>query len=112
MAALLAPLPYLLFSVCFHVKLGGFCSVMGCVGVMSLGHMRVMRRRFVITFLMVHGSFSVVVGGMLMMLSCLAMMVRCFLRHMVFLSLARCRDPSLGLSSIVERNYCAPVSKT
>jgi hypothetical protein len=45
--------------------------------------------RFVIAILMVLSSFSVVVGGVLVMLGSLAVMMRCFLRHDVFLSLAR-----------------------
>lgn len=79
----------LLVSVCLDVVLGGFGGVVSGVGVVPLGYMRVMRRCFVIASLVVLGSFSVVVGGMLVMLSCLAMMVRCFLRHKIFLSLAR-----------------------
>jgi hypothetical protein len=59
------------------------------MGVVSVGYMRVMGGRFVIAILMVFSSFSVVVGGLLVMLGSLAMMMRCFLRHDVFLSLAR-----------------------
>ena len=94
----------------FHVVLGGFIGVVGGVGVMTLRNMRMMAGRFVIAVLVVLGSLSVVVGGLLVMLSRLAMVMRCFLRHDVFLSLARCRDGSPGLPSIVERNHCAPVA--
>lgn len=101
----------LLISVCFDVVLSGFGCVMGRMGLVSLGNMRVMGGRFVIAILMVLSRFSVVIGGLLMMLGCLAMMVRCFLRHDVFLSLARFREANLGLPSIVERNDCAVVSR-
>jgi hypothetical protein len=95
----------------FEVVLSGFAGVVRGVHLVSMGHLRVMRRRFVVAFLMVLGSFFVVVGGMLMMLGCLVMMVRCFLRHKVFLSLARFRDASLGLASIVNTDHCVAVSK-
>jgi hypothetical protein len=73
----------------FDVMLGGFCGVVGRMGVVSVGYMRVVGGRFVIAILMVLSSFSVVVGGVLVMLGSLAVMMRCFLRHDVFLSLAR-----------------------
>jgi hypothetical protein len=79
----------LLVSVSLDVVLSGFGCVVGRMGVVSLGYMRVVGGRFVIAILMVLSSFSVVVGGVLVMLGSLAMMMRCFLRHNVFLSLAR-----------------------
>jgi hypothetical protein len=79
----------LLLSVCFDVVLSGFGCVVGRMGMVSLGDMRVMGSRFVIAILMVLSSFSVVVSGVLVVLGSLAVMMRCFLRHGVFLSLAR-----------------------
>jgi hypothetical protein len=94
----------------FDVMLGGFGRVVGGVSVVSLGYMRMMGSHFVVAVLMMLGSFPVVVGGMLMMLGSLTMMVRCFLRHGVFLSLKLCRKANLGLPSIVGRNDCEAVA--
>jgi hypothetical protein len=94
----------------FDVVLGSFGGVVGRVSVVSLGYMSVVGGGFVVARFMMFGSFFVVVGGMLVMLGCLGMMMRCFLRHDVFLSLARVRNANFGLASIVGRNDCALVA--
>jgi len=88
--------------------LGGFGRVVGGVSVVSLRYVCMMGSRFVVAVLMMLGSFPVVVGGMLMMLGSLAMMVRCFLRHGVFLS--RGSEMRTWACGIVERNDCAAVA--
>ena len=84
-----ADLRKLLFPVGLDVVLGSFGGVVGRVSVVSLGYMSVVGGGFMIARFMMFGSFFVVGGGMLMMLGCLGMMMGCFLRHDVFLSLAR-----------------------
>ena len=54
--------------MCLDVVFSGFGCVMAGMSVVSLGYMRVMGGRFVIAILMVFSSFSVVVGGVLVML--------------------------------------------
>jgi hypothetical protein len=93
------------------VMLGSFRGVVGRVSVMSLGYMSVVGGGFMVARFMMFGSFFVVVGGMLMMLGCLGMMMGCFLRHDVFLSLARVRNANFGLPSIVGRNDCGVIAE-
>ena len=94
----------------FDVVLGSFRGMVGRVSVVSMGYMSVVGGGFMFARFMMFGSFFVVVGGMLMMLGCLGMMMRCFLRHDVFLSLARVRNANFGLPSIVERNDCGSIA--
>lgn len=63
------------------VVLGSFRRVVGRVGLVTLRYMSVVGGGLMIAGFMMLGSFLVVVSGMLVMLSCLGMMMRCFLRH-------------------------------
>lgn len=47
----------------------------------AVGQVRMVRRRLVITLLVMFGGFVMVLGRMLMMLCRLRMVVRSFLRH-------------------------------
>src|SRR5579863_10502648 len=84
----------LLCAVLFDVVFSGFLGMMVGFELMSVSHVRMMPRRFVITFLMVIRSRAMMLRGMLQMLRGLAMMVCCFFRH--------------GISS-VESESCARV---
>lgn len=61
--------------------LGSFFGVMRRVHVMTLRQMGMVRRCLVVAFLVMLGSFPVMVGRMLMMLGGLRVMMRSFLRH-------------------------------
>ncbi len=75
---------FLLAAVSFDVVFGGFGGVVRRVGLMSLSYVRVMGCCFVVAFLVVTGSFAMVVGRFVMVLGSLGMMVRRFLRHSGF----------------------------
>jgi hypothetical protein len=65
----------------FGVCLGGFARMMGGMCVVAVRGMGVVGGFFVITRLVVLGSFFVVAGGVLMMLSGEMMMLCGFIRH-------------------------------
>lgn len=73
----------LLVSVGLDVVFGSFAGVVRGMRLMSLGDMRVVGCGFVISVFMMLGSFSMVIGCKLMMLSSLGVMMRRFLRHSV-----------------------------
>jgi hypothetical protein len=73
--------------VSFRVVLGGFGSMVRRVSVVSVSYVRVVGCCFVIASFMMASSFAMVVGRALVMLGSLAVMMRRFLRHGVFLSL-------------------------
>jgi hypothetical protein len=81
----------LLVAVSFDVLLCSLGGVMRRVGMVALSNVGVVRRRFVVSIFMMLGCLTVVVGGHLMVLCGLGMMMRCFLRHGVFLSRGKCR---------------------
>ena len=61
--------------------LGGFPGMMRRMDMVAVGQVRMVRRRLVITLLVMFGGFVMVLGRMLMMLCRLRMVVRSFLRH-------------------------------
>ena len=61
--------------------LGGMLGVLGCMSVVAVSQMSVMRSRFVIAFLVMACGFVVVARSVLVMLRCLLVMVRCFVGH-------------------------------
>jgi hypothetical protein len=64
-----------------NVMLGGFLGVVRRVHVVTMRQMGMMRRRLVITCVVVRRSFPVMVGRMFMVIGGLRMMMRSFLRH-------------------------------
>jgi hypothetical protein len=69
----------------YDVLLRGFAGMLCCVLVMSVGEMRMVGCFFVLTSLMMLGSFAVVTGCMGMVLGCVLVMLGRFLRHVVLL---------------------------
>ena len=69
----------LLGAVCFDVLLGSMLSMIGGMDVMGMRQMRMMGRFLVIARLVVPGSFVVMTRSVLMVLSCLFVMMGCFL---------------------------------
>ena len=69
----------LLGAVCFNVLLGSMLSMIGGMDVMGMRQMRMMGRFLVIARLVVPGSFVVMTRSVLMVLSCLFVMMGCFL---------------------------------
>jgi hypothetical protein len=63
------------------VKLRCFRRMVGCMGMMPVRGVRVMRCRLVVTGLVVPRRFTMVLRGMLVMLCCFMVMMRCFLGH-------------------------------
>ncbi len=61
--------------------LGGFPGMVRGMDMVAVGQVRMVRRRLVITLLVMFGGFVMVLGRMLMMLCRLRMVVRSFLRH-------------------------------
>lgn len=74
------------FAVGLDVMLGGVFGMLGSMDVMPMREMRVMRGRHVIPIFMVFCGFAVMACSVLMMLSCLGVMMRCFVRHRGILS--------------------------
>ena len=62
----------------FDVVLGGVLGMLGGVGVMAVGEVRVVRGGFVIAFGVVLGGFVMVAGGVLVVLRRLLVMPGCF----------------------------------
>jgi hypothetical protein len=71
--------------VSLDVGLGGFTRMVRRVVVMSVGYMGVMRCLLVIAAFVMLGSFPVMTGGLLMMISGLRVMLCCFFRHSLLL---------------------------
>jgi len=84
----------LLCAVRLHVMFRGFLSVMRRMHVVTLSHVSMVRRRFVIAFLMMLRGFPMVVGRVVVVLGGLGVMMRSFLRHCDFLSIKRFRMAS------------------
>jgi hypothetical protein len=61
--------------VSFDVVFGGLLGMLGGVNVMSMGKMGVMRRPFMVTFLMARGGFAVMACGVFVVLGCLSVML-------------------------------------
>ena len=68
-------------AVLFEMRLGRFRSVVHCVLVVSLGEVRVMRRRLVFACFVLLSGFLVVSCRAFVMICCLVMMLCCFLGH-------------------------------
>jgi hypothetical protein len=85
----------LLCAVRLHMILGGFFRVVRGVHLVTMRQMCMMRRRLVIAFLVMFGSFPVVASRMLMVVGGLRVMMRSFLRHSDFLSLEGFRTVEL-----------------
>jgi len=97
--------------VSLRVGLGGFISMVGGMGVMSVRYMRVVCSLLMGACFMMLGSFLVMTGCVLMMLGGLGVVMRCFLRHRWIPF--RGRFPSIGLGnlfSIVGGSGCGEVS--
>jgi hypothetical protein len=67
--------------VMLGMELRRFHGVMRGMRMMSVRGMRVMRRRLVVIRLVVPRRFPVMPSGMLVMLCCFVVMMRCFLGH-------------------------------
>jgi hypothetical protein len=65
------------FGVVFDVRLGGFRGVMGCVLVVTIGKVRVMRCGLVLTGFVVASGLSMVTGRVLVMLCRFVVMFGC-----------------------------------
>jgi hypothetical protein len=65
----------------FGVQLRGLASVMRCMLCVALRGVRVMRRRFMVSSLVVLSGFAMVLSGVVVMLGGLAVMIRSFLGH-------------------------------
>jgi hypothetical protein len=68
-------------GVVFDVGLGCFRGVMGCMLMMTMGHVRMMCCCLVLSGFMVAGGFSVVTSRVFVMLCCLVMMFYGLLGH-------------------------------
>jgi hypothetical protein len=66
-------------TVIFYVCLGSLRPMMGGVEHVCMGHMSMMGRFFMVPFCMVLGRFTVVFGGVVMMLGGLTVVIRRFL---------------------------------
>jgi len=66
-------------AVGIRMELGGFARVMGRMQPVSVSDVRVVRCLFVVPFFVVVGSFAVVGGRVLVMLSSFSVMFRSFL---------------------------------
>jgi hypothetical protein len=64
-----------------RVRLGGFGGVVHGVGMVPVSGMCVVCRLLVVTGFMMLRSLMVVTRGVLMVLCCLLVVMRCFLRH-------------------------------
>jgi hypothetical protein len=67
--------------VMLGMELRRFRRVMRCVRMVSMSSMRVVRRCLVVTRLVLPRGFPVVPRGMLMVLCCFVVMMRCFVGH-------------------------------
>ncbi len=65
----------------FDVVLGSMLGVVGGVGVMAVGEMRVVSGGFVVACGVVLCGFMVMARSVLVMFRCLGMMCGCFVRH-------------------------------
>jgi hypothetical protein len=68
-------------GVVFDVCLGGFRGVMGCVLVVTIGKVRVMRCGLVLTSFVVASGLSMMTGRMLMVICCFGVMFDCLFGH-------------------------------
>lgn len=96
--------------MCLHVMLGSFLGMMGGMHVMAVRHMGMMRGRLVVPFLMMLGSFPVMVGRMLMVLGGLGVVMRSFLRHDRFPFAWRIPNGELESACIVWRACCMRIA--
>jgi hypothetical protein len=78
-------------AVRLDVMLGGVLGVFSCVDVMTVGQVGMMRRRFMVPFLVMTGGFVVMTRSEFVMLRCLLVMLCCLVGHGEFLSSCRCR---------------------
>ena len=68
----------------FRVQLGRFRRMMGCVVEVTLRRVSMMSRFLMVGSVMVFCRFMMMLGGMFVVLRCLAMVLCCFLGHTVF----------------------------
>jgi hypothetical protein len=73
------PSKTLLGAVCFYVLLSGMFRVLGGMNMVAVRQVRVVGGLLVVAGFVMFRCFMVVARGMLMMLSCLGVMVSCFL---------------------------------
>lgn len=64
--------------MCLNVVLGRVLGVLGCMGVMAVGQVRMVGCCFVVTIPVMLDCFLMVACSVLMMFRCLRVVVRCF----------------------------------
>lgn len=72
----------------FHVVLCGVFGVLDSLHMVTVGEMSVMSRSLGVAFVVMPCGFSVVACSVLVVLRCLAVMMRSFVRHRQFLSVS------------------------